>query len=371
MKKVLSLTMVLIIIASVLSGLGVSTYASTTYELTSSVSSFSFVAYSKDCGSWFKDSSGDYFFYYDVSFSTGDTVSLVSDDETVEYTYKSKTSSGYTSYGFYNSDGDKLECYIDEDQYSTHWYKGSYTVTVYATDYDASLEIPVKITAGSSSTCYHLGGTWSTTSSGKWKNKCIACGTTMYTLPYKDISDYKGYVNYISYTSYYNTFIKGTSSTTFAPKKALTKAALITILYRMAGSPSVSGYSNPYSDVKSSAYYYEAALWAYKKGITTDKTFDGSEKITREKTVTFLYRFAKKFTDADLTTKSISSFPDASKVSSYAKTPMKWAYKNGLITGNDSGKLNPKGKTLRIYATKILYKFGVACQIGNFATDAV
>ena len=206
-----------------------------------------------------------------------------------------------------------------------------------------------------------------TTSNSKPVKKCVICGDKLVTLPFTDISSYSGYYNYIAYTSSYNSFIKGTSSTTFAPKKSVTKAALITILYRMAGSPSVSGYSNPYKDVKSTAYYYKAALWAYKKGITTDTTFGGSKAITREKAVTYLYRYAKKFTDASMSTKSISSFPDASKVSSYATTAMKWAYKNGLITGNSSGKLNPKGTTYRIYFSKILYKFGVACDIGNFS----
>ena len=233
----------------------------------------------------------------------------------------------------------------------------------------------------SSSTAY---GTWSSTvtlktsssgsytwtvSSSKPVKKCSVCGTKVLTLKFTDISSstYKGYYNYIAYTSYFNSFIKGTSSTTYAPTKAVTKAALITILYRMAGSPSVSGYSNPYKDVKSTAYYYKAALWAYKKGITTDTTFGGANAISREKAVTYLYRYAKKYTDADMTTKSISSFPDASSVKDYAVTAMKWAYKNGLITGNSAGKLNPQGTTYRIYFSKILYKFGVACDIGNFS----
>ena len=68
----------------------------------------------------------------------------------------------------------------------------------------------------------------------------------------------------------------------------------------------------------------------------------------------FFVRYAKDFTDADMTTKSISSFPDASSVSSWAKTAMKWA---GMITGNDAGKLNPQGTAYRIYATKIFAKF--------------
>ena len=208
-----------------------------------------------------------------------------------------------------------------------------------------------------------------TTVSKKPTKICSVCGKVAVTLKFTDISssEYKGYYNYIAYTSSYNSFIRGTDSTTFAPKKAVTRAAIIAILYRMAGSPSVSG-SNPFSDVKKTDYYYSAALWAYKNGITTETKFKGTKSVTREQTATFFYRYAKYYLGEDVSSvKSISSFPDASSVSSWAKTAMKWAYSTGMITGNSSGKLNPQGTTYRIYFSKIVYKFGKAYSIGNFS----
>lgn len=266
----------------------------------------------------------------------------------------------------------------------------SYSVTISATGhtYVKSSTTVATCTEGGTTTykCSVCGSSYTETTSSatghtyswvivnlKPTKKCSVCGYKKITLKFNDISssEYKGYYNYIAYTSYYNSFIKGTATYSFSPGKSLTRAAFVTILYRMSGSPydSSNPYGtskNPFKDVKTSAYYYNAACWALDYGVTTETTFKGTVSVTREQTVTFLYRYAKKFTDADMSTKSISSFPDASKVSSWAKTAMKWAYKNGLITGNSAGKINPQGTTYRIYASKIFYKFGVACDIGTF-----
>ena len=200
---------------------------------------------------------------------------------------------------------------------------------------------------------------------------CSSCDDVLVTIPFTDLTDtsYSSYYDRIAYLSCYNSFINGTSSTTYSPTKALTRAAALTILYRMAGSPydDANPYtSSPFTDVKTTAYYYNAACWALDNGITTNTTFKGSSSATRQETVTFLYRYVSYCTDVEITTKSISSFSDASSVSSWAKTAMQWAYANGLITGNSSGKLNPTGVTYRIYASKIYYQFGVTCSIGNF-----
>ena len=200
---------------------------------------------------------------------------------------------------------------------------------------------------------------------------CSSCDDVLVTIPFTDLTDtsYSSYYERIAYLSCYNSFINGTSSTTYSPTKALTRAAALTILYRMAGSPydDANPYtSSPFTDVKTTAYYYNAACWALDNGITTNTTFKGSSSATRQETVTFLYRYVSYCTDVEITTKSISSFSDASSVSSWAKTAMQWAYANGLITGNSSGKLNPTGVTYRIYASKIYYQFGVTCNIGNF-----
>ena len=200
---------------------------------------------------------------------------------------------------------------------------------------------------------------------------CSFDDDVLVTIPFTDLTDtsYSSYYDRIAYLSCYNSFINGTSSTTYSPTKALTRAAALTILYRMAGSPydDANPYtSSPFTDVKTTAYYYNAACWALDNGITTNTTFKGSSSATRQETVTFLYRYVSYCTDVEITTKSISSFSDASSVSSWAKTAMQWAYANGLITGNSSGKLNPTGVTYRIYASKIYYQFGLTCGIGNF-----
>ena len=134
---------------------------------------------------------------------------------------------------------------------------------------------------------------WSTTD-GELIKACESCGTTSIILKYTDLQGCEKYGEYIAYMSYYNSYIHGTTSTTYGTWKNLTRAAAITILYRMAGSPSVSG-SNPFSDVKKSDYYYKAALWAYKNGITTESTFRPTSKVTREELATLLYEICKGF----------------------------------------------------------------------------
>ena len=218
--------------------------------------------------------------------------------------------------------------------------------------------------------------TW-TTSNGSIEYECSVCGIKG-TLPFTDISDETEYYPYIAYTSCFNSLITGvkanstdTTTTTFSPRTSLTRAMLVTILYRMAGSPydDANPYtSTPFSDVKAGTWYYDAVCWALDNGITTETKFKPNTNVTREQTATFLYRYAGEYLGEDvLASNSISSFPDSSSVSSYAKTAMKWAYANGMITGTQQGYLNPQGTTLRVHATKILYNFGFAYNIGNFS----
>ena len=243
-------------------------------------------------------------------------------------------------------------------------YQCNYCGEYFATN--AHFYSPTEVTASATKASYY----WY-----KYKNYYIYTyrggGENIYTLPtsFRDVIEirtnatYKGYWKYLTYTSYYNSYLRSTSSTTFSPEKKLTISAAITILYRMAGSPSVSG-SNPFKDVSTSDSYYKAALWAYKKGITTSTTFNGTSSITREKLITFAYRFVTKVLGESVTTKSISSFSDASSVSSWAKTAMKWAYANGIISGSN-GKLNPSGTISRINTSKIVYKVGTTYGVGR------
>ena len=150
---------------------------------------------------------------------------------------------------------------------------------------------------------------------------------------------------------------------------------MVTILYRMAGEPYANGGnpygSSPFTDITDTgAYYYDAACWALKNGITTETTFKPFNNVTREQTASFLFRYAKDnnqlgcraYKNVDL-----SKYSDNKNISSWTIEPMQWANYNGMITGTQQGYANPQGATQRIHATKILYGFGKACNIGIFA----
>ena len=210
--------------------------------------------------------------------------------------------------------------------------------------------------------------------------KCIACNEELSRLPFTDLSaiDYRQYGDFIEYTSVNNKFITGTNppyNTVFSPARAIDRAMMVTILYRMAGEPYANGgnpyASSPFTDITDTgAYYYDAACWALKNGITTEITFKPFNNVTREQTASFLFRYAKDnnqlgcraYKNVDL-----SKYSDNKNISSWAIEPMQWANYNGMITGTQQGYANPQGATQRIHATKILYGFGKACNIGNFA----
>ncbi len=149
---------------------------------------------------------------------------------------------------------------------------------------------------------------------------------------------------------------------------------MVTILYRMAGEPYANGgnpyTSSPFTDITdTSVYYYDAACWALKNGITTETTFKPFNNVTREQTATFLYRYAQdndKLGDADYKNVNLNAYHDGNSISHFAVDAMKWANYNSMITGKEQGYANPQGSTQRIHATKILYGFGKTCNIGNF-----
>lgn len=113
------------------------------------------------------------------------------------------------------------------------------------------------------------------------------------TIPFKDVKSSAYYYNAVKWV-YEKGITSGTSSTTFEPNKTLTNKEAVTFLYRLSGSPSVSG-NMPFKDVKSNAYYYNAVLWAYKNNIISDNSyFYPNKKLTRGEAIKFIY---KKFMD--------------------------------------------------------------------------
>ena len=210
--------------------------------------------------------------------------------------------------------------------------------------------------------------------------KCAVCNDELLILPFIDLVNinYNQYADYIEYTSVKNQFITGTNppaNTVFSPTRAINRAMMVTILYRMAGEPYANGKnpytSSPFTDITNpNVYYYDSACWALKNGITTEITFKPFDDVTREQTASFLFRYAQdngKLGNSAYKNVNLSTYPDYSDVRSWAVEPLQWANYNGMITGTQQGYINPQGATQRIHATKILYGFGKVCNIGNFA----
>ncbi len=180
--------------------------------------------------------------------------------------------------------------------------------------------------------------------------------------PFKDVSKKAWYQNSVQYV-YDQGLMNGMSETAFAPEETTTRAQLVTVLYRMENEPYCSG-DYPFYDVPPQTWCTLPVLWAYKNGIvngTSEKLFSPMAAVSREQIATILYRFVKNYKGYDASKSvSISKFPDANKVSDYAKEAMKWAVAEGLITGTEkNGKvyLDPQGSATRAQIATILMRF--------------
>ena len=152
-----------------------------------------------------------------------------------------------------------------------------------------------------------------------------------------------------------NDLVNGKSTYSFAPSDNLTRGQLVAILYRAAGTPSVSGISNPFTDVKSSAYYYNAVLWAYKNGVVTGTSadkFSPDANVTREQIAAILYRYM----GSPAATGSLTGYADRAKISAWATTAMQWAIGKGYITGIGTN-LDPAGKATRAQVAVMMHRF--------------
>ena len=179
---------------------------------------------------------------------------------------------------------------------------------------------------------------------------------------FTDVSgSYKWAANSVDFM-YMNDIIKGNNTKNpklFGPGAKMTRAMLVTVLYRAAGEPTVTGITNKFTDNKQGQYYYNAVLWASNMGIVngaTATTFDPNGNITREQIAAILYRYAGSPTVSG----SLSGFADQAQVSSFAVTAMQWAVGTGIITGVTSGgrtTLSAKGNATRAQVAVMLHRF--------------
>lgn len=159
-----------------------------------------------------------------------------------------------------------------------------------------------------------------------------------------------------------NGLMNGVTVTTFEPATCITRGMIVTIIYRLEGSPEVKS-ELPFSDVNSTYYYCTPIIWASENGIVngySNDTFAPDDEITREQFATILYRYAeKKGIDVSVSSNGadLSSFEDESKISEYAVKALSWANKNGLLKGVTESTLDPQGKATRAQAATIFMRF--------------
>lgn len=179
-------------------------------------------------------------------------------------------------------------------------------------------------------------------------------------LPYYDVSARDWFCPGIRFT-FENSLMNGTSRTTFEPDATMTRAMLVTVLWRHEGSPAVG--VNRFTDVPNGAYYTQAVAWAAEKGVVNgvspDK-FDPDGNVTRQQMAAILYRYAGTRGEDLSPSATLSDFPDAAQVQGYARAPMQWCVALGYIGGDRIDGVNylsPSGFATRAQVATILMRY--------------
>ena len=176
--------------------------------------------------------------------------------------------------------------------------------------------------------------------------------------PFTDVPETMWYYDSVYYV-YAHGLMNGTAATLFSPGNPTTRGMLVTILYRMEGSPQGAGWG-PFTDVPPGAYYAQPIAWAAWNGIVngiTSTTFAPDRNVTREQMAAILYRYtAWKGWDVSQQG-NLFQFTDWQKVQTYARTPLAWAVASGLIQGKENQRLDPGGPATRAEVATILQRF--------------
>lgn len=182
--------------------------------------------------------------------------------------------------------------------------------------------------------------------------------TTYSKLPFSDVRIADWFYNDVKYV-YEKGMMAGTAADVFAPNATTTRAMIVTILYRLEGSPAVTGTS-AFVDVPAGQWYTDAVNWAAANQIvkgTSATTFAPNDSITREQMAAILYRYAQ-YKGYDVTKKAdLSGYSDNGQVSAYAKDALAWANAAKLINGVTNTTLAPQGNATRAQVSAILHRF--------------
>ena len=177
---------------------------------------------------------------------------------------------------------------------------------------------------------------------------------------FTDVSETAWYKNSVDYAVEHG-LMNGTGTNTFEPESTMTRAMLVTVLWRYANAPKPG--ANPFTDVPNGKWYTDAVAWAAENGVVNgvgDGKFEPDGSVKREQMATILYRYAQKVGIDTSKHTELSAFPDANRVSAYARAPMQWIVAEGVIGGsreNGQDWLNPQGNATRAEVATILMRF--------------
>lgn len=172
-----------------------------------------------------------------------------------------------------------------------------------------------------------------------------------------DVEPDNWFAEAVDFTSGHELFI-GISDTEFGPKLTMTRAMLVTVLYRLEDKPNVAG-KLMFTDVEAGTWYTEAVEWAAKNGIVNgvgENLYAPNADVTREQIATMLYRYAQ-YLGRDVSGRaSLDKFHDGDQVSDWAKEAVQWAVKLGIFRGDDTGALNPKSNATRAEVATLMQR---------------
>ena len=198
---------------------------------------------------------------------------------------------------------------------------------------------------------------------------CSRCGNTEGSCdggascpskPYHDVDTGRWYHEGVDYAIAHG-LMNGVGNGMFEPESSMTRAMLVTVLWRYAGSP--AGWENPFTDVPNGSWFTQAVAWAAENGIVNgvgNHKFEPDSNITREQMAAILFRYAAMSGFDTSARGNLDQYPDRGDVSGYAVEPLSWAVAEGLIKGTDNGNgilLDPQGNATRAQVATIIMRF--------------
>ena len=178
------------------------------------------------------------------------------------------------------------------------------------------------------------------------------------TMPFTDVDENDWFYDAVKY-AYENELMSGTALDTFSPDTNTTRGMIVSILYRLEGSPAITERA-AFTDVESGQYYADAVAWAAANGIVSGYdafTFGPNDNITREQMASILYRYAQYKGIDTSAAGNLAAFSDNASISAYARTAISWAVGEGLVSGMGDGTLAPQGQATRAQVASILMRF--------------